>query len=75
MRVEISADKEAHAENKDTEYQEVKTKKGNETAKWEYKSQALPSLTYLYHLTHEGGVKTVKRSTLNKMTAQSLAVW
>lgn len=40
-----------------------------------YESQALPSLIYLNQLTHKRGIKTVKRSTLNQMTALSLAVW
>lgn len=75
LRREISVDKIDHAENKDTLYHEVTNEKEYGKAKWRYQSQALPSLTYLHHLTHEGGVKVVKRATLNQMTALSLAVW
>lgn len=75
LRQEISVDRTNNEKNKDTMLQEVKNKKEYGKAKWRYQSQVLPSLTYLHELTHEGGVKTVKRSTLNKMTALSLAVW
>jgi hypothetical protein len=77
LRSEISVDRVAHIENKDTMYQQVTNPKEYGTAKWRYQSQALASLTYLYSMVYENGngVKVVKRSTLNAMTALSLAVW
>lgn len=70
LRPEISEDRVAHADNKDTKLEEVKNK-----AKWRYQSGVRPSLTYLHTLTHVKGVKTVMRSTLNMLTSLSLAVW
>lgn len=46
--------------------------------KLRYQSKALPSLSYLHHLTHKGGDKgkiRIRRSWLNMMNAQSLAIW
>ncbi len=46
--------------------------------KWRYQSKALPSLSYLYYLTHKGGDKgniRLLRKWLNMMDAQSLAIW
>lgn len=46
--------------------------------KLRYQSKALPSLSYLYYLTHKGNEKgniRIWRKWLNLMDAQSLAIW
>lgn len=46
--------------------------------KLRYQSKALPSLSYLYYLTHKGGYKgniRLWRKWLNMMDAQALAIW
>ena len=75
LRKEISVDRTEHENNKDTMCQLVTNPKEKGTKKWRYQSQALASLTYLNSLVSEKGKKVVKRSTLNAMTALSLAVW
>lgn len=43
--------------------------------KLRYQSLALPALTELYELTHDGKQLRIERRWLNRMTALSLAVW
>lgn len=46
--------------------------------KLRYQSRALPSLSYLYYLTHKGGYNgniRLWRKWLNMMDAQALAIW
>lgn len=44
-------------------------------AKLRYQSLALPALTELYKLTHNGNRFRIQRKWLNHMTALSLAIW
>ena len=40
-----------------------------------YQSVALPALTELYRLTHEGNKLTIRRRWLNRLSPLSLAIW
>ena len=65
----ISAPKDMWEQTQGTDWQPHKLR---------YQSRALVSLSYLYHITHKGsssGKIRIRRTWLNLMDAQALAIW